>query len=81
MIGLCEKPPAAGTAEQTADFFIESVNRRDFFILCPDNEVPRALDEKRMAWAMGDTIENRPVLSHWHPDDSSAFAAFIEDDG
>ena len=77
--GLPEKPPAAWTAEQTADFFIESMGRRDFYILCPDNDVPRELDEKRMAWAMGDIIENRPALSRWHPDYADAFAAFIDD--
>ena len=79
--GLPEKPPAAWTAEQTADFFVDSMNRGDFYILCPDNDVPRALDEKRMAWAMGDIIENRPALSRWHPDYADAFAAFIDTKG
>ncbi|MEM7463542.1 MAG: SDR family oxidoreductase, partial [Pseudomonadota bacterium] len=76
--GLSEKPAAAWTAEQTADFFIESMNRGDFYILCPDNDVARDLDEKRMAWAMGDIIENRPALSRWHPDYEEAFAAYID---
>jgi len=76
--GLSEKPPAAWTAEQTADFFIDSLGRGEFYILCPDNDVSRELDEKRMAWAMGDIIENRPALSRWHPDYSSAFEAFID---
>jgi NAD(P)-dependent dehydrogenase (short-subunit alcohol dehydrogenase family) len=79
--GLPEKPPAAWTAEQTAEFFIESMNRGDFYILCPDNDVARELDEKRMAWAMGDVIENRPALSRWHPDYADAFAAFINAKG
>ena len=76
--GLAQKPPSAWTADQTSDFFIESMNRGDFYILCPDNDVPRELDEKRMAWAAGDIIENRPALSRWHPDYADAFAAFIE---
>ena len=80
LTGRSEKPPAAWTAEQTADFFIESMNRGDFYILCPDNDVPRALDEKRIAWAAGDLIENRPALSRWHPDYAEAFAAFIKGD-
>ncbi len=79
MTGRSEKPPAAWTADQTAAFFIERLGRGDFYILCPDNDVPRELDEKRMAWAMGDIIENRPALSRWHPDHSDAFAAFIDD--
>ncbi|MEM0936928.1 MAG: SDR family NAD(P)-dependent oxidoreductase [Pseudomonadota bacterium] len=77
MTGAAEKPPAAWTAEQTVAFFVESMDRGDFYILCPDNDVPRALDEKRMAWAMGDVIENRPALSRWHPDYAEAFAAHI----
>lgn len=80
MIGAKEKPASAWTAEQTVDFFVESVNRGDFYILCPDNDVPRALDEKRIAWAVGDIIDNRPPLSRWHPDYGEAFAAFIEDE-
>jgi NAD(P)-dependent dehydrogenase (short-subunit alcohol dehydrogenase family) len=79
--GLPEKPPAAWTAEQTADFFIESMDRGDFYILCPDNDVARKLDEKRMAWAIGDIIENRPALSRWHPDYANAFAAFVNAEG
>ena len=58
IIGVKDKPTAAWTAEQTADFFIDSMNRGDFYILCPDNDVTRDMDEKRMAWAIGD----RPVL-------------------
>lgn len=78
MIGMAEKHPSAWTAEQTASFFIESVDLGDFYIICPDNDVPRALDEKRMAWAMGDIIENRPPLSRWHPDYTDAFKSFVE---
>ncbi len=72
-----EKPTGAWTAEQTVDFMIDSVNKGDFYILCPDNDVPRALDEKRMAWAAGDIIENRPPLSRWHPDYAEAFKAWL----
>ena len=73
-----EKPAGAWTPDQTADFMIESLNAGDFYILCPDNDVPRELDEKRMAWAIGDIIENRPPLSRWHPDYGAAFEAFVK---
>ena len=43
----------------------------------PDNDVSRDLDEKRIAWNLGDIIENRPALSRWHPDYEDAFEAFI----
>jgi NAD(P)-dependent dehydrogenase (short-subunit alcohol dehydrogenase family) len=75
--GRTEKPPAAWTAEQTADFMMESLQNGDFYILCPDNDVPRSLDEKRIAWAAGDIIENRPPLSRWHNDYEDAFKAYL----
>jgi NAD(P)-dependent dehydrogenase (short-subunit alcohol dehydrogenase family) len=74
---VTEKPAAAWTAEQVVQFMLESLARGDFYILCPDNDVSRATDEKRMAWAMGDLIENRPALSRWHPDWKAAFEAFM----
>jgi NAD(P)-dependent dehydrogenase (short-subunit alcohol dehydrogenase family) len=75
--GRVEKPAAAWTAEQTADFMIERVSAADFYILCPDNDVPRSLDERRILWAAGDIVENRPALSRWHKDYAEAFAAFV----
>lgn len=74
-----EKPSGAWTPEQTVGFMIASLERGDFYILCPDNDVPRELDEKRMAWAVGDIIANRPALSRWHPDYADAFNEFIKD--
>jgi NAD(P)-dependent dehydrogenase (short-subunit alcohol dehydrogenase family) len=76
--GRTEKPAAAWTAEQTVDFMIERVAAGDFYILCPDNDVPRRLDERRILWAAGDIVENRPALSRWHPEHAEAFAAFVK---
>ena len=76
--GRTEKPAAAWTPEQTVDFMLTSLDRGDFYILCPDNDVPRALDERRIAWAAGDIIENRPALSRWHPDYGQAFADYVK---
>jgi NAD(P)-dependent dehydrogenase (short-subunit alcohol dehydrogenase family) len=75
--GRTEKPAAAWTAEQTADFMLERLAAGDFYILCPDNDVTRALDERRILWAAGDIVENRPALSRWHPDYAGAFAEFV----
>ena len=75
--GRTEKPEGAWTPEQTADFALERMDAGDFYILCPDNDVSRELDEKRMAWAMGDIIENRPPLSRWHPDWADAFTEYV----
>lgn len=76
--GRTEKPAGAWTPEQTVDFMIERVAAGDFYILCPDNDVPRKLDERRILWAAGDIVENRPALSRWHPDYAEAFAAFVK---
>jgi hypothetical protein len=77
--GRTEKPAAAWTPEQTVDFMIERIDAGDFYILCPDNDVPRSLDERRILWAAGDIVENRAPLSRWHPDYADAFAAFAKD--
>jgi NAD(P)-dependent dehydrogenase (short-subunit alcohol dehydrogenase family) len=76
--GRTEKPAAAWTPEQTIDFMIERLDAGDFYILCPDNDVPRRLDERRILWAAGDIVENRAPLSRWHPDYAEAFAAFVK---
>lgn len=74
--GRAEKPEGAWTPEQTVDFMMERLEAGDFYILCPDNDVSRELDERRILWAAGDVVENRPALSRWHPDYADAFAEF-----
>lgn len=76
--GRTEKPAGAWTPDQNAAFMVESLNRGDFYILCPDGDVDRATDEKRMVWAIGDIIKNRPALSRWHPDYAEAFDAYMK---
>ncbi|REG48872.1 hypothetical protein B0G80_5183 [Paraburkholderia sp. BL6669N2] len=76
--GRTEKPAAAWTPEQAVDFMIERLDAGDFYILCPDNDVRRSLDERRILWAAGDIVENRPALSRWHPDYEQAFTAYIQ---
>ena len=73
-----EKPAGAWTAGEVIDFMIDSMSAGDFYILCPDNEVTRAADERRILWAAGDIVENRPPLSRWHPDYKDAFAQFAK---
>ena len=75
--GRTEKPPSAWTPEQTVDFMMERLNWGDFYILCPDNDVPRTLDESRILWAAGDIAQNRPALSRWHKDYALEFAQFV----
>ena len=74
--GETEKPAGAWTPEQTVDFMLERLEAGDFYILCPDEDVSRELDERRILWAAGDIVENRPPLSRWHPDYAEAFKKF-----
>ena len=55
---------------------VAGMNQGDFYILCPDNDVTRAVDERRILWAAGDIVENRPALSRWHPDFAAEFDQF-----
>ncbi|MET0792699.1 MAG: SDR family NAD(P)-dependent oxidoreductase [Polyangiaceae bacterium] len=79
MTGAAEKPAAAWTAEQVVDFMLERITAGDFYVLCPDNAVGRAQDERRMRWATDDIILNRPALSRWHPDYEAAFARYMQE--
>ncbi len=75
-----EKPAGAWTAEETVDHMLARMAAGDFYIICPDNDVTPEMDKKRIAWAAGDLIENRPALSRWHRDYKDAFDAFMAGD-
>ena len=72
-----EKPAGAWTPEETIEFMMTRLEAGDFYILCPDNDVTRETDARRILWAAGDIIENRPPLSRWHPEYADRFAAFL----
>lgn len=74
---LTEKPAAAWHPEQVADRLLEGIERDEFYILCQDNETSREQDEKRILWAAGDIIDNRPALSRWHPSWKAEFDSFM----
>lgn len=76
--GRNEKPAGAWMPDQVIDMLIEGLNRNDFYILCPDNDVTREIDNRRIQWAAGDITENRPALSRWHPEYGAAFDAFLK---
>jgi NAD(P)-dependent dehydrogenase (short-subunit alcohol dehydrogenase family) len=77
--GRAEKPPGAWVPDQVVDLLIEGMNRGDFYILCPDNDVTRDIDNRRILWSAQDITENRPALSRWHPDYAASFARFLAD--
>jgi NAD(P)-dependent dehydrogenase (short-subunit alcohol dehydrogenase family) len=73
-----DKPPGAWTSDQVVDFMLSALERSEFYMLCPDNDVTRAMDEKRIQWNADDLIKNRPALSRWHPDYETAFAQYMK---
>jgi NAD(P)-dependent dehydrogenase (short-subunit alcohol dehydrogenase family) len=77
-VRVAEKPAAAWTPEQVIDFMLAGMAAGDFYLLCPDNDVTRDVDERRIRWAADDIIKNRPALSRWHPAFKKAFADFMK---
>jgi NAD(P)-dependent dehydrogenase (short-subunit alcohol dehydrogenase family) len=75
--GRTEKPPGAWLPEQVVDQLIAGMAAGDFYIICPDNDVTRDADNRRILWAAEDIIKNRPALSRWHPDYRDEFAEFL----
>jgi hypothetical protein len=57
--GVTEKPAGAWTAGQVAVSLLDGMAQGDFYILYPDHDVTREMDEKRIAWAAGDIFHNR----------------------
>jgi NAD(P)-dependent dehydrogenase (short-subunit alcohol dehydrogenase family) len=75
---VSEKPAAAWTSDEVVDFMLQSLEANDFYILCPDNDVSRETDERRIQWNADDLIKNRPALSRWHTDYADAFTDFMK---
>jgi NAD(P)-dependent dehydrogenase (short-subunit alcohol dehydrogenase family) len=78
--GRTDKPPGAWTPDQVVDMLLDGMEQNDFYIICPDNEVTRDIDNRRILWAAQDITENRPPLSRWHKDYADAFATFLRGD-
>jgi len=74
--GTREHREGAWWPEQVIDFMMPRLERGDFYIVCPDGEVTQEMDARRMAWATGDIVSNRPALSRWHPDYKQAFEEY-----
>jgi NAD(P)-dependent dehydrogenase (short-subunit alcohol dehydrogenase family) len=72
-----EKPPGAWMPDQVIDTLLDGMARGSFYILCGDNDVTRAMDDKRILWAAQDITQDRPPLSRWHPGWKDAFAKFM----
>ncbi|RDX48899.1 NAD(P)-binding protein [Lentinus brumalis] len=74
-----EKPPGAWTAEETVLYMLDKVRQGKFYIICPDNETRREVDQLRIMWGAGDVAEGRPALSRWHRDYKALFEEYVKD--
>ncbi|KAK1774557.1 hypothetical protein QBC45DRAFT_424645 [Copromyces sp. CBS 386.78] len=63
-----EKPAGAWWPEQVVEFLEKKMEEEKFYVICPDNDVSEEMDRRRMVWAMGDVVENRPPLTRWRGD-------------
>jgi len=62
---LASKPAGAWSATETVQYMLDKVRCGDFYILVPDNDTKREVDQLRIMWAAADIAEGRPALSRW----------------
>lgn len=74
--GKREHQPGAWLPNQVIEYLVAGLDRGDFYMICPDNEVTTEMDNKRILWAAGDIVFNRAPLSRWHSDYQEAFQKF-----
>uniref|UniRef100_A0A0W0GAD2 NAD(P)-binding protein n=1 Tax=Moniliophthora roreri TaxID=221103 RepID=A0A0W0GAD2_MONRR len=73
------KPEGAWTPQETVLYMLDKVRAGDFYVLVPDNETRREVDELRIMWGAGDIVERRPALSRWHRDYKALFEEYVRD--
>src|SRR5580693_9938459 len=61
--GRTEKPPGAWTPEQVVHFMLAAMAAGDFYIICPDIDVTRDIDNRRILWAAEDLIRTGDIHS------------------
>ncbi|KAG6830010.1 hypothetical protein H0H87_009535 [Tephrocybe sp. NHM501043] len=73
------KPKGAWTAEETVLYMLDRVRSGDFYILVPDNETKREVDQLRIMWGAADIAEGRPALSRWHSNYKALFEEYMRE--
>ncbi|KAJ2922439.1 hypothetical protein H1R20_g14657, partial [Candolleomyces eurysporus] len=74
-----EKPRGAWSPEETVLYMLDKLREGDFYILVPDNETKREVDQLRIMWGAADIAENRPALSRWHPSYKPLFEEYMRE--
>ncbi|GBF25804.1 1-deoxy-11-beta-hydroxypentalenate dehydrogenase [bacterium MnTg02] len=76
--GKKEHKQGAWLPDQVIDYLLAALERREFYIVCPDGDVTEEMDRQRILWSAGDITERRPPLSRWHPDFTAEFEKFAK---
>ena len=76
--GKKEHKQGAWLPDQVIDYLLAALERREFYIVCPDGDVTEEMDRQRILWSAGDIAERRPPLSRWHPDFTAEFEKFAK---
>jgi len=77
--GSTEKPAGAWSAEETVLYMLDKVRSGDFYVIVPDNETKREVDQLRIMWAAADVAEGRPALSRWDPQYKALYEEYMRD--
>ncbi|KAK8094402.1 hypothetical protein PG997_001087 [Apiospora hydei] len=73
-----KKPDAPWWPEDVVEYLERKMAEKQFWVICPDNEVTEEMDKKRMAWSAGDVINGRPPLSRWREEHKEQAAEFMK---
>jgi len=77
--GSRPKPAGAWTPEETVLYMLDKVRAGEFYIVCPDNETKRQVDQLRIMWGAADIAEGRPALSRWHANYKALFEEYMRE--
>jgi hypothetical protein len=61
------KPVCQWSATETVLYMLDAVREGVFYIIVPDGDTRKAVDQLRIMWAAADVADGRPALSRWHP--------------
>ncbi|KAI8630850.1 hypothetical protein F5Y19DRAFT_473970 [Xylariaceae sp. FL1651] len=73
-----DKPEAPWWPEQVVDYLERKMAERQFWVLCPDNDVAEDVDRRRMLWSANDAVLGRPPLSRWREEFKGEFQEWME---
>ncbi|KAF8627472.1 hypothetical protein AX17_006284 [Amanita inopinata Kibby_2008] len=77
--GIKPKPAGAWTAEETVLYMLDKVRAGEFYVVVPDNETKRQVDQLRIMWSAADIAEGRPALSRWHHNYKALFEEYMRE--